>query len=143
MCVELRGHAAPALAVELVQHGTPPVALLWWRCGPRELDAKGRVVARRELPDASRGHGVGESGERQIAARDGPEGAGQTREEYEEQQRERHGVEQRTPGELERTTHGGRGGGDHRERAAAQPGLQTIERCAHELLTVEAGCEQQ
>jgi len=143
VCAQLPGRAPPALTVELVQHGAPPVALRRRRCGSGEIDAKGRVVAGRKLPDAPRGHGVRESAECQIAARDGPEGAGQAREEHEEQQRERHCEEQCTSGEPERGTCGGGGRGNDRERPAAQPGLQTVERCTHELLTVETGGEQQ
>ena len=145
LAVGLARAAAPGVAVEIVQHGSPPVALL--RRGNRacETHAKGRIVRCGELRDAAGAHALAKPRDRIIVRGQRPEAPGQARKEQEEDERERQGEQQAARGKfgcdanLEARATIGR----DEERGTAQERVAQIERQSHERLPVEARCEQQ
>ena len=134
---------APGAPVEVVQHRPAPVAQRRRRYLACELHAEGRIVVGDQLGNAARAHRLGQPGERLRTARDGPERAGQAREEHEQCDRQRQGQQQRAQCHAGGGARGQGRGGHRAQRRAAHPRLQRIHRRAQQRLPVEAGGQQQ
>ncbi len=141
----LAAFASPRHAVERLQHGSAPVALVRGRRRTAELDTKGRRVGVGERIDLPGAHFLGQAGYGAARAGQRPERALQARKEEEQQYRERQRVQQAAAREAQRRLHASQciGCGDHGDGTDGEPQLHEVERHAGETLSVETGCEQQ
>src|SRR5581483_261102 len=94
----------PGVAVEFVQHGAAPVALLGRRNGTLKARSECDVVRGGELGDAPRSHRVTESGPRDRRAGNGPERARDAWKEQEKRHCQGRCIEERTRCEHYRGT---------------------------------------
>src|SRR5512139_454711 len=69
----LRIGPAPAAPVELMQHRTSPVPVLWRGCGAAKAHTKGNVPRCTQVRDVARSHLVIESRTRSCTGIDSPE----------------------------------------------------------------------